>query len=168
MARRKPTPPPWLAWLRLAVIVVIMGGGLLGYRACSGWQAGRVNGREVVQLVRVSDGDTIVVQPAWGDTVRVRLIGIDTPELGTAESFRSALFLAELLEGAAGLEIEAEPTKPRDKYGRTLAWVWVRTADGRELLAQEELINEGLAEIYRDAKGSKYFDRLLLVAQHRR
>jgi len=169
MARAKhKQQPAWFAALRIIVAVVIIGGGLLSYRACDGFGQKTQQGRQVVKLVRVADGDTVVVQPAFGDSVRVRLMGIDTPELGNAASFESAHYLAVLLEDASKIELEIDPGKPRDKYGRALGWLWVTTKDGQELLAQEELINAGLAEIYRDAKGSLYFERLQLAERHRR
>jgi len=120
-----------------------------------------------VRLIRVSDGDTIVVRRlgmggvAVGEPIHVRLCGIDTPELGSASGFRSALFAAELLEHARSLKLEVEPRTPRDKYGRTLGWLWVYTPERRELLLQEELVKGGHAALYPDAKGSKYWDRLV-------
>ena len=164
-SRRRPQrspAPAWLMWLRIGVAVVVLGGTLVGWRSCDGWLNRSQPGRQPVSLVRVADGDTIVVRPPRGEDIRVRLIGIDTPELGTAASFRSALFTAEMLESAAAIELEIDPHQPRDKYGRALGWVWVTDPGGTELMLQEELIRHSLAEIYRAAKGSKYFDRLLL------
>jgi endonuclease YncB( thermonuclease family) len=152
--------PAWLTWLRVVVLLLLLGGLLIGYRNCAALFNKQPDSKQQVTLVRVADGDTVVVRPSRGEDIRVRLIGIDTPELGTAASFRSALFAAELLEGARVIHLEPDPAKPRDKYGRTLGWVWIETADGNELLLQEELIRAGLAELYRDAKGSKHFPRL--------
>lgn len=163
--KRRP-PPRWLVWLRLIVAVVIVGGALLGYRACF-WQAGPPSDSPYVSLVKVIDGDTIRVQAWRGEELKVRLIGIDAPELGTAASFRAALSCAELLEGADAIRLEPEPTGPKDKYGRTLGWIWLEQAGGGEQLLQEELIRAGLVEIYRDAAGSKHYARLELAARHR-
>lgn len=154
----------WFTWLRVVVVLLLLGGMLIGYRNCAALFTQQPDGKQPVTLVRVADGDTIVVRPSRGENIRVRLIGIDTPELGTAASFRSALLAAELLEGARVIHLEPDPAKPRDKYGRTLGWVWIETADGKELLLQEELIRAGLAELYRDAMGSKYFLRLELAS----
>jgi micrococcal nuclease len=114
--------------------------------------------------VRVSDGDTVVVRDVRGSVLRVRLAGIDTPELGTAAAFRAALYTAELLEGARRIELEIEPTAHRtaahDRYDRLLGWVWVTRADGREVLLQEELLRAGLAELYTERKHGKYLQRL--------
>jgi len=120
--------------------------------------------RQPVKLVRVSDGDTIVVRDSRGHELKVRLAGIDTPELGTAAAFRSALYTAELLENAQRIELELEPTAHRtaaqDRYDRLLGWVWVTRPDGREVLLQEELLRAGLAELYTGRKHGKYLERL--------
>ena len=151
----------WLVWLRIVVALVVVGGGLLSLRVCDfSWLTGKPAGKVRVQLVRVADGDTITVRSARGAEIKVRLVGIDTPELGTAASFRSALFAAELLESAKEIWLEPDTKRATDKYGRTLGWVWVITPEGAELLLQEELIRAGLAELYRDAEGSKHYRRL--------
>jgi endonuclease YncB( thermonuclease family) len=162
-ARRGRDAPRWFAWLRIIVVLVLVGGALFSYRACAIYFQRHAAGRQPVTLVRVADGDTIVVRGGGGQETRVRLIGIDTPELGTAASFRSALFAAELLEDARRIELEPDPVQPRDKYGRTLGWIWLITPAGEELLLQEELLRAGLAELYRKAQGSKYYLRLELA-----
>jgi micrococcal nuclease len=158
--------PPWLAWLRIAVMLVIIVAGFAGWRTCY-WNTGQTSSEQVV-LVKVIDGDTIRVLNLRSEELKVRLIGIDTPELGTAASFRSALKAAELLEGARSIRLEPDPKTPRDKYGRVLGWVFFETEDGREHLLQEEIVAAGLADLYRDAAGSKYYARLELAARYRR
>jgi len=158
--------PPWLAWLRISVMLVIIVAGFAGWRTCY-WYQGQVNSQQVV-LVKVVDGDTIRVRDLRGEELKVRLIGIDTPELGTAASFRSALKTAELLESARSIRLEPDPKMPRDKYGRVLGWVFFETPDGHERLLQEEIVRSGLAELYRDAAGSKYYARLELAARYRK
>jgi micrococcal nuclease len=116
---------------------------------------------DVVQLVRVSDGDTIVVKDSQQRHFKVRMIGVDAPELGTAASFRSALFAAELCEAAREIRIEPEPTRPADKYGRTLGWVWLTTRDGKKLLLNEQMIARGNAQLFEGTSRSvKYYERL--------
>jgi micrococcal nuclease len=98
------------------------------------------------RVVRVVDGDTVVVSN--GDTLR--LIGIDTPEtvdprepvqcFGVEASRRAHA----LLDGAA-VELEYDPTQGvLDRYGRTLAYVWL--PDGR--LFNELMIADGYAHEY--------------------
>jgi len=151
----------WLIWLRIVLALVVVGGGLLSLRVCDfTWLQGGRAAKFQVRLVRVADGDTITVRDLRGEELKVRLVGIDTPELGTAASFRSALYAAELLEGAREIWLEPDTKRATDKYGRTLGWVWVTTTSGEQVLLQEELLRADLAELYRDAKGSKYYRRL--------
>ncbi|MBI5560113.1 MAG: thermonuclease family protein [Deltaproteobacteria bacterium] len=85
----------------------------------------------------VLDGDTIIVE--GGE--RVRYAGIDTPEEGEPfykEAKKRNIGLVR--GGRVMLEVCGE--KPRDKYGRLLAWVY---ADGVDV--SEVLLKEGLARV---------------------
>lgn len=100
-------------------------------------------GDEPVPVVRVVDGDTIWVGPEE----RVRLIGIDTPEVdwygGQGECYgeEAGLFMRGLLEGErVRLEYDEEP---RDRYGRTLAYVYLE--DGR--MVNLLLVRRGYAAV---------------------
>ena len=81
--------------------------------------------RPRLDLVRaVVDGDTIVL----ADGRRVRLVQIDSPELGQGECYsrqaRAAL-LSLLPPGRARVRLELDPRLDRtDRYGRTLAYVF--------------------------------------------
>ena len=162
-SRKRSTGRAW-AVVRLIIVVVVFAAGLAGYRACYlPWSAGGQQARFPVTLSRVVDGDTLHVTDGRGERIKVRLVGIDAAELGSAESFRCALFVAERLEAAERIELEPEPTDPTDKYGRMLAWVWVTDREGHTTLLQEEIVSHGLAELYRDASGSKYYGRLELA-----
>lgn len=78
--------------------------------------------------IRVHDGDTFSV-----GTVKIRLRGIDTPELGTPGSRMAALRLAELLRlGPVTIVPRAE-----DAYGRIVADVYVRGHDVARVLRRE-------------------------------
>lgn len=91
----------------------------------------------VVEVVAVVDGDTIDVTGEDG-IARVRLIGIDTPEIGRggevsecyAEEART--FLDELLYGQE-VELISDATQADvDKYGRLLRHVYVGDVDAAE------------------------------------
>ncbi len=80
-----------------------------------------------VQVVRVIDGDTIQVCCVFGDRVRVRYIGIDTPEthhpMKGVEPYgmEAAEANRKLVDGkTVTLEFDVQQS---DKYGRTLAYV---------------------------------------------
>lgn len=92
---------------------------------------------EVGQVVAVVDGDTIDVATEGG-IVRVRLIGIDTPEIGRggavnecyAEEART--FLDELIYGQEVQLIVDATQADVDKYGRLLRHVHAGDVDAAE------------------------------------
>ncbi|MEK6606910.1 MAG: thermonuclease family protein [Myxococcota bacterium] len=93
---------------------------------------------------RAVDGDTVELTGG----VRVRLIGVDTPEMKDARpevrllAKRAAVFLDDLVAGKrVRLEYDRER---RDRYGRTLAYVYL--ADGRCVNA--EIIRQGFGFAY--------------------
>lgn len=101
-------------------------------------------------VVRVVDGDTVDVQLADGTVERLRLIGIDTPEVvdprKPVQCFgRDASAHAhELLDGQA-VGVELDPSQgERDIYNRLLAYVWL--PDGRNF--GEAMIADGYAHEY--------------------
>jgi micrococcal nuclease len=98
---------------------------------------------------RVVDGDTIDVEKD-GEHVRVRLIGIDTPETvdprRTVECFgkEASAKTKELLEGKM-VRLETDPSQgDYDKYKRMLAYVYL--SDGT--LFNQTMISEGYAHEY--------------------
>lgn len=85
---------------------------------------------EAVTLVRVVDGDTVVVRRDSGETIKVRLIGIDTPESvnpDTSKNTESGKAASEYVERELPVNqtyyLEYDEEK-EDKYGRTLAYLW--------------------------------------------
>lgn len=99
-------------------------------------------------VVSVVDGDTIKVNRD-GQTVTVRIIGMDTPETKDprkpVQCFgREASAKAhELLDGRT-VWLEPDPTQDtRDKYGRVLAYVWTD-----QTLYELTMISQGFAHEY--------------------
>jgi micrococcal nuclease len=81
-------------------------------------------------VVRVSDGDTFTVDEA-GKRVTIRVIGIDTPETHDPRKPvqcygpEASANAHRLLDGKT-VYLEPDPTQDQtDKYGRTLAYVWI-------------------------------------------
>lgn len=75
---------------------------------------------QYAKVARVIDGDTVVLT----DNVRVRLIGIDTPEIRPAEPFgQEAKALAKKYLKGQMVKLIFDPIKRYDKYGRLLAYV---------------------------------------------
>jgi micrococcal nuclease len=104
----------------------------------------------LAQVERVVDGDTVVVNRG-GQSVKVRLIGVDAPESvdprKPVERFarESAAFLRGLVEGKS-VHLAYEPTGARvDRYGRTLAYLY-RVDDG--LFVNREIVAKGFGHAY--------------------
>ena len=76
---------------------------------------------------KVLDGDTIVCEGVG----KIRLIGIDSPELGSPGGEAGAQFLQDRIQGKR-VEIEVCPVKSSDRYHRTRAIIYLPTSDGRE------------------------------------
>ncbi len=83
----------------------------------------------VVQVVRVIDGDTIRVCCVFGDRVKVRYIGVDTPEthhpMKGIEPFgkEAAEANRKLVDGkTVRMEFDVQQF---DKYGRILAYIYL-------------------------------------------
>lgn len=94
-------------------------------------------------VTSVVDGDTLGVRLDSGRRERVRLIGIDTPERGACLSSR-ATAQARRLAGGQRVILRGDATQDtRDRYGRLLAYAWVR---GRDLGFQQ--VAAGLARVY--------------------
>lgn len=108
-------------------------------------------------VTKVVDGDTIDATVAE-ETVRVRLLGINTPESvdprRPVECFgkEASSFAKELLLGET-VRLEADPTQDdRDRYGRLLRHVFL--ADGTHV--NLKLVAEGYAHEYTYERAGRY------------
>lgn len=87
-------------------------------------------------VTRVVDGDTIECERVG----RIRLIGMDTPEM-SQEPYGALAAQALATLTPVGSEVQLEPdVEPRDRYGRVLAYIWVRG-----LMANWALVRQGWA-----------------------
>jgi micrococcal nuclease len=130
---------------------------------------------EKVKLIRVVDGDTVIVRKEDGNNVRVRLIGIDTPESvnpdnskNTVSGKAASAFLKSKMEAGKDYFLEYDVER-EDKYGRTLAYLWDtdHTQSDKEYIVSHMvnamLINEGYAttmQIDPNVEYSKVFDEI--------
>lgn len=117
-------------------------------------------------VLRVVDGDTILVRGANGRSERVRYIGVDTPEsvkpdspvecFGKEASDRNK----QLVEGR---KVRLVPDREaEDRFGRSLAFVYVG-----ETFVNAQLISDGYArtiEIEPNTSKAEYFADLERVA----
>ena len=122
--------------------------------ACSGAGPGRggpgiaADARpERARILRVVDGDTVVVELESGSTARVRLLGIDTPEVfdgvecGGRAASRAAV---QLLPTGTRVVLVPDPTQaPVDRYDRILRYVMRGTLDINRVL-----VRQGNATVY--------------------
>lgn len=118
-----------------------------------------------VTLEKCVDGDTATFKDSTGNTYKTRFLAIDTPETvhptkgEQAYGKDASTYTCETLTNAKEIVLETDPASDEeDKYGRLLAWVFV---DG--VLLQEQLINNGLAQVSYLYGDYKYTEQLELA-----
>ena len=138
---------------------------------------GKTNDYSNILVTRVVDGDTLVLE----NRERVRLIGIDTPEMHESNKLyrdsqkskqdtktiqalgkRAYEFTTQLVEGKrVSLEFDVEKN---DKYGRLLAYVYLK--DGTFVNA--EIVKQGYASLMTIPPNIKYADLFRTLYQEAR
>jgi len=121
---------------------------------------------EEARVVRVVDGDTIVVDRGRGKE-KLRYVGIDTPETVKPSSpvewmGREASAANRALVEGKTVVLEKDVSET-DRYGRLLRHVWLR-GEGTWRLVDLELVREGYARVSTYPPDVKYAD-LYLAAQ---
>lgn len=100
-----------------------------------------------VTVRNVYDGDTVTLT----DERRVRLLGIDTPEIKEKQPFalESKQYTSNLCNKKQ-IWISHEPNYEKvDHYGRLLAWIYVASDNGKGYMCVNEgIVCEGLASVY--------------------
>lgn len=129
---------------------------------------------ERYRVTEVHDGDTVSIRTSSFIGIpfkieKVRLIGIDAPELKQEPWGRhSKRYLKQILsENDWVVKVEFDVEK-RDKHNRLLAYLW--TKDGT--LINEKLVANGYAVLYTVPPNVKYVERLkraqLFAQQHKK
>jgi micrococcal nuclease len=112
----------------------------------------------------VIDGDTIAVRLVTGETVRVRYIGINTPEIWPTLECGGASSTARNRTLVAGKTVTLIPGPGLyDKYNRRLAYVYVG-----DMFVNQTLIAEGWASLMMIPPNTAYrvtFERLETLAR---
>jgi micrococcal nuclease len=123
-------------------------------------------GRATGIVTRVVDGDTAHIE-VGGTDLDVRFIGIDTPETVAPDrplqcfGPEASSYTERRLEGnRVRLEYDVER---EDRFGRTLAYVWL----GDELF-NETLVREGYALVTTFPPDVKYVDRFVAAQRDAR
>lgn len=104
---------------------------------------------ELAAVINVHDGDTITVKLGW-QKVKVRLCGIDAPELSQPLGVQSRDYLRSLLASAGNQVILY--ISDTDRYGRKVAELYV-PAHNPQQPEEEKLLNDeqllaGMAYVY--------------------
>lgn len=140
---------------RRVVVAVVLIVGLLGVAAALLLRAGSDPvERDGVRVVRVIDGDTLVVSLDGGEP-RVRLIGIDAPETTNGHhdcaGAEATAALRKLVDGR-DVQLVADPSQSdTDRYDRLLRYVEL---DGQDV--GYRLLVMGLAREYTYSSGDPY------------
>ncbi len=175
-SRHKPSRR-WLAAAGASLVLVLVFGSLSnavsgrsgltlsGEEASASNRVGHVDHDATATVTRVVDGDTIDISPSVEGLSRVRLIGMDTPEVyrGTQPyGPEASAFAKQELEGQeVGLELDVRKVDP---FGRLLAYVYL--PDGE--MFNETLLREGYAQVATYPPNVRHVDRFLEVQREAR
>jgi len=101
-----------------------------------------------VDIVRVIDGDSVVLDVDMGNKMRwqdnFRLMGIDAPERGQDGHREATVHLIDLL----GTTLSHIETHKADKFGRWLVTLYVPGQHCGEINVNERMVSDGHAKPY--------------------
>ena len=106
------------------------------------------------KVTRIIDGDTFVIE----NNIKVRLTGIDAPEIGTCYATEATNFLKNLIKDKEiYLQKDISGT---DDFGRLLRYAILRNNNPEEddILINDLLIRSGYAMDYKSAPDNRYRD----------
>jgi micrococcal nuclease len=137
--------------LKLGILVVA---GFTGYLSATAVTGGVPDQRSEVaapawftlraKVTRIVDGDTLIARVSVRRSERVRLIGIDTPEVGRCFAAQATLTARKLALNRR-VKLQGDRTQSRrDRFGRLLAYVLL--PNGRDL--GRELIRSGRGVVF--------------------
>jgi micrococcal nuclease len=141
-------------WLPLISSLLLLAGCAFWFAAC---EAGPAGPPQEAQVVRVIDGDTLVL----ADGARVRVLGIDAPELehdGHPADFLAHKAKAVLSELTLHQKLSLEYDRLHyDQYGRLLAYLYLPD----HTFVNAALVRQGLARVYLIAPNLQHREALL-------
>ncbi|MDO9590197.1 MAG: thermonuclease family protein [Microcella sp.] len=151
--------PPSRRLISVALITTLIGGldGCLQVDNVSGPPPAQTDVDGTGTVVSITDGDTLRLE-VDGRELRVRLLGIDTPEVyPEIECFgpEAELALAALAPPGSTLGFTYD-RDPRDRFDRELMYLF--TADGD--LINLELVTQGFAEAVLFEPNDRYWNEL--------
>ncbi|MFZ2654033.1 MAG: thermonuclease family protein [Victivallales bacterium] len=159
---------------KLVWLIIIFLGILFQSVLSGGNREADVNALQKYRFVRVVDGDTIKVKDENGKEASVRMIGIDAPEsrpnkrleLQMRQQNKDRKTILELGEKSKAhlkkfigmnefvyLEYDVQKL---DKYGRTLAYVYILDKNNRFVMLNEQMLKDGFANLLSISPNLKY------------
>ncbi len=131
---------------RTTVLLLLI---LLSILACTPGSTPTPGSADTFRVREVIDGDTIVLE----DGTKVRYIGLNTPERDRPFYEEATEANRKLVEGQeVRLELDAVQI---DRYGRTLAYVFVSSPQG-DIFVNLELLRQGYANVFTVSPNVKY------------
>ena len=124
------------------------------------------SGRPLLRVTQVIDGDTVETDKQG----RVRLIGVDTPEIKAPDQpvgcfgQEASTFAASLLPPGTTVRLVGD-VEQRDRFGRLLAYVY-RRSDG--LFVNAELLRRGFAQVLTIPPNIAHTDEFATIARQAR
>ena len=120
-------------------------------------------------VIRIVDGDTFWIDDGSEKGLKIRLIGIDTPESRNSGNKVKAYYGAEASEYLSrlisGKKVRLEYDVDRiDQYGRTLAYVYLED----ETFVNADLLKNGYAMVMTVPPNVKHVDEFLKLSQKAR
>ncbi len=116
----------------------------------------------LARVVGITDGDTVKVLNKDKQQVKVRLVGIDTPESKQAFGQKAKEALGAILKGRDVVVLETG----KDRYGRSLGFLELLPTEQEErLIANAEMIRQGFAWHYKAYSGDLELHQLELEAR---
>jgi len=136
MRRSRKISNRFLTGMVLGIALGVLAAKMLGQGPRQTWErvVSRTSGaeEEARAVKKVIDGDTVVIE--GGE--RVRIIGVDAPELGEP-LYEEAKGFQEKMALGSRVRVDVCKEEPKDSYGRTLAFVHKGDVDvGAQLLGQ--------------------------------
>ena len=117
---------------------------------------------ETMPITRVIDGDTFVIQGVNSPKGTVRLIGVDTPEIGECFASEAAQLISSMMMNRE-VKVEYDVDKI-DQFGRALIHLFFKDTEGKWELLSAEMLRQGIGKYYRDVVNTKNNEELLAAA----
>ena len=142
-----------------SILAFLLAGGAFGYTVIRDKEAD-VFESSIHEVVYVVDGDTLEIE----NEVRLRLIGIDTPEREECGYEEATAFLRKMVDGQH-IRIEKD-ISGSDRYDRLLRYVYLPSDDvtDDDVLVNEAILRAGHARTLAIAPDNRYRD-LFATAQ---